>query len=102
MRNSPVLEHNLEYCFLCGRPSNGVHHLLFGSDRRNADEDGIYIAICDACHIMGKYRIHDNPTAERLSKQYGETLWLLKEATTEEQRKQLTEKFIKRYGRSYL
>jgi hypothetical protein len=102
MRNKSLFTDRTEYCFICNKPAHGVHHLLFGKDRQKADEDGVYFPICDECHIISKYRIHDNPTAEALSKMLGETMWLLSQVADEEQRDSLKIKFIQRYGRSYL
>ncbi len=90
---------SINECIFCKKEAHGVHHLLFGSNRRLADEDGLYYPICDSCHIAGKYRIHDNPTAERLSKMLGQALWELKEAGGNDE---IRNKFIKRYGRNYL
>ena len=101
MRNPSVITNNTDYCYLCGRPGNGVHHLLFGKHRQLADEDGIYFGICDYCHTMGKHRIHDNPTAEKLSKMLGQAYWILDHVdyTDVEEAKK---KFMERYGENYL
>ena len=105
-------------CFICGRPAEGEHHLIFGSSGRElADKDGIKAPICNKCHNMGSVtsRIHDNPMAEKLSKMLGQAIWernwILKDAVHdsdgEEEAQSLEariarKEFMRRYGRSYL
>lgn len=93
-----------DYCFFCGTASvNGEHHLIFGSSRKLAEEDGLKVPVCNNCHISGdvKGRIHDNPMAEKLSKYLGQAFFerneCAKGATVDEAR----EKFRKRYGYSF-
>lgn len=114
MRGECLFTDRTEYCFICNKPSHGVHHLLFGKDRANADADGVFFPICDECHMLGHMddkmgigyakdsRIHDNVMAEKLSKMLGETMWMLDQVADAEKRDELKIKFIKRYGRSYL
>lgn len=105
MRGQCLFTDNTEYCFICMRPAHGVHHLVFGKgNRTKADEDGVFIPICDYCHMIGRLndRIHDNVMAETLSKMLGQTMWMLSQVADEKQREELTIKFIQRYGRSYL
>ena len=59
-----------EICFICGRPSEAEHHLVFGTAGRELSEkDGLKVPVCNNCHNMGEIlmRIHGNPMAERLS-----------------------------------
>lgn len=94
------------YCALCGRQleNKTVHHLIFGSDRKKADEDGLTIPICDNCHTQNPVaqRIHGNSAAEDLSKMLGqialEKHYVAQGATEQEARKL----FRKRYGKSFL
>lgn len=108
-------------CTICGKPKQAIHHLVFGNGlRKLADEDGVYIPICDTCHtksIMTISRIHDNTMAERLSKMLGQMAWerhyiangvaeiaqsIGLEHTPERYEEEAREAFRKRYGRSYL
>ena len=60
-----------EICFICGRPSEAEHHLVFGTAGRELSEkDGLKVPVCNNCHNMGEIlmRIHGNPMAERMSK----------------------------------
>lgn len=86
----------MEICNICGRPAEAKHHLIFGRGLRDlADEDELFIHICNSCHNMGSIlsRIHDNPMAEKLSKMLGQAIY---------EQKYSREQFVKRYGRSYL
>ena len=56
-------------CFLCGKPAECEHHLLFGAGiRKLAEEDGLKVPLCNDCHNMGAAagRIHGN-SADRKS-----------------------------------
>ena len=86
--NSKITEYT-EYCLICGTPSTDPHHCLSGSDRRHADEDGLVIPVCRACHRF----IHDNPKALTMSKIIGQLAYE-KEHTRDE--------FRARYRHSYL
>lgn len=107
---SKVTNYN-DVCFFCGKPATETHHLIFGTSARQlSDKDGLFIPICAECHtqsISVKDRIHDNPMAEKLSKMLGQAifernyykdLWYQLNRDTDEAR----ERFIERYGRSYL
>jgi hypothetical protein len=64
-----------EICFICGRPSEAEHHLVFGTAGRELSEkDGLKVPVCNDCHNMGDIlcRIHGNPMAERMSKIIGQ------------------------------
>lgn len=116
-KKESILTSDSERCYFCGRPAHGVHHLIFGAGMRNlADDDQIFIPICDMCHMYGhiddemglgfakESRIHDNPMAEKLSKMLGQAVWEMAElAKHDPEVLELTKtKFRKRYGRSYL
>lgn len=67
-----------EICFICGRPSEAEHHLVFGTAGRELSEkDGLKVPVCNNCHNMGEIlmRIHGNPMAERMSKIIGQLAW---------------------------
>lgn len=90
-------------CAVCGAQAECTHHLVFGKGIRNlAEADKLTIPLCNSCHNMGKYRIHDNPISEQLSKMLGQTQWEYESLTTDSDRKKAREAFRKRYGKSYL
>ena len=86
-----------DICFYCGKPSECIHHLIYGNGLRNlADQDGLTLPSCNKHHNMGAIneRIHGNPMNEKLSKMLGQAIWESHYGTREE--------FRKRYGKSYL
>lgn len=114
MSKSVVTEY-MEVCAMCGRTSECIHHLIFGTAGRELSEkDGLKLPLCDDCHNMGEKlrRIHENPAAEKLSKMLGQALWekekVLKDLSLEDkkkieaERKLARKEFMKRYGKSYL
>lgn len=91
-----IITEYIDICFFCGAQAECTHHLIFGRNRRLAEEDGIKVPVCNHCHNMSHplTQIHDNPMAEKLSKMLGQALW--------EQHYGDREAFRKRYGKSYL
>ncbi len=123
MKKSIVTEYE-GICFLCGKPSEAEHHLVFGVGiKQIADKDRLTVPICNNCHNTGevKRRIHDNPVAEKMSKMIGQLAWEKEYLTQdmvhhnaesegigkqdeekEQAKRDVRKKFIVRYGRSYL
>lgn len=88
-----------KYCFLCGTPTNEMHHLVYGGAlRKLADDDNLFLPCCRECHN----EIHNNSTAGRLSKIVGQLAFELNENAHKGDIKDAREKFRARYGRSYL
>jgi hypothetical protein len=107
----------MDSCIFCGRANTVTHHLIFGSLRRLADEDGLTIPVCPECHTYGhtevgfrvETAIHDNPRAEDLSKMLGQALYeknyykTLYETITGTKSDDISRQaFLNRYGRSFL
>lgn len=87
-------------CAICGTPVDraDTHHLLMGSLRHLADDDGLYIPICRICHT----ELHQNTIATELSKICGQLAYekhKVAEGLTEDEAR---EAFRFRYQRSYL
>ena len=121
--NGIVTEYK-QNCFICGRPAEAEHHLVFGNAGRELSEkDGLKVPVCNVCHNMGENirRIHGNPIAERMSKIIGQIAWekeyalqkadefarIIDESREKGEVKQIIykgsrEAFRKRYGCSYL
>lgn len=37
-----IIATNMDYCIVCGRPKEHIHHLICGtSNRKKSDEDGL-------------------------------------------------------------
>jgi hypothetical protein len=113
MKHSILTEYD-GYCAMCGKPKDAIHHLLFGSMRKLADEDMVFIPLCNECHNMAQnklYQIHDNPAAEKLSKMLGQVAWekeyLAKELEKcgydiDDIKDEARTHFMARYGQSFL
>ena len=100
-----------------GKPRECDHHVIFGRGMKPlADEDGLFIPLTNAEHNLSQMgtinQIHGNPAAEKLSKMVGQLAWekeyvvsKISESTGEpvsEIKSEAREKFMKRYGISYL
>lgn len=92
---------SVKYCALCGKPANGVHHWIFGNNRKMADIDGLYTPICNDCHVTGANRIHDNPMAETLSKALGQVLYERNEALKGKDIDTIKREFRAKYNKFY-
>lgn len=93
-----------DYCLFCGKPREAEHHLIFGPDRKKADEDGLTAPACNDCHNMGAKdkKIHGNIMAEKMSKIIGQLVYekrRVAEGMTEDEAR---EDFRGRYDKSYL
>lgn len=96
----------LKICALCGCSiATQEHHLIFGSSKRRlADEDGLTLMLCGDCHTSGSLttRLHDNIAAEKLSKMLGQAIYESNNIAAGDTKEQAREKFLQRYGISYL
>lgn len=107
-----IVTQETSICFICGRVSEGEHHLVFGTAGRELSEkDGLKCPICNNCHNMGEItrRIHGNSMAEKLSKMMGQLAWEKQYYLNFRNKMNgidlgdpAREEFRKRYGRSYL
>lgn len=91
-------------CVVCGRPTNTRHHLIFGQGRRMlCDNDSLMIPLCDNCHTLASYSLHDNPVSEHLSKMLGQSEWEKKYIIQHNVTIDIArESFVNRYGKSWL
>ena len=104
---SKVLSKVTEYvknCLFTGTPTTEFHHLLFGSDRKKADEDGLVIPVTREKHTAAtkpEDRIHGNPVAEDLSKMLGQAIWERNYCAEGHTVAEARAAFMKRYGKAY-
>lgn len=92
MKNS-IITDDLEHCIVCGRGPVQLHHVFYGRNRKNADEDGLIIPLCFEHHTGSKRAIHFDPPLDGYWKRIAQHKY--EEHHTREQ-------FRVRYGRSYL
>lgn len=84
-------------CYVCGVTNNlHLHHIMFGRNRKKADEDGLTVYLC-WFHHEGTDGIHglNGHKLDMKLKQIAEKRWC-------EFYNKTIEQFIKRYGRNYL
>lgn len=84
-------------CYRCGTKSNlHLHHILFGRNRKKADEDGLTIYLCYYCHegTNGVHGLNGHKLDMEL-KQMAQKRWM-------DFYNRDSEDFIKRYGKNYL
>lgn len=78
-------------CFICHSKENlELHHCIFGSYRKLADKDGLFVALCADCHRA----LHDRGLFERELKATAQRAYM-------EDHKCTREEFRKRYGRCF-
>ena len=89
---------NEKRCFVCGKERGcEVHHLFYGvSNRKLADEDGLWVYLCYECH-RGRWGVHgyDGYDLNTSLKREAQRTWMKHYGKT-------VEDFIARYGKSYL
>lgn len=93
MHRSIMMNLGIERCFLCGREGEvHAHHCLHGTaNRRLAEEDGLIVNLCHACH----HRLHDTGRGDKELMRVAESRWI-------EYNFGNVEEFIGRYGKNYL
>ena len=117
MRKRSIITEYGDISAFSGRPRECDHHVVFGVGMKPlADEDGLFIPLTNAEHNLSQVgtinQIHGNPAAEKLSKMVGQLAWEkeyvacvlaeLSGSTVEDIKSEAREKFMKRYGISYL
>jgi len=86
-------------CILCGRPTDNVHHLVYGnSHRKLADQDELVIGLCLKHHN----EIHANSSMGIMSKIIGQLAYERDLCAKGSTQNEAREQFRKRYGSSYL
>ena len=84
-------------CYVCGLENNlHLHHILFGKNRKKADEDGLTVYLCYE-HHEGTDGVHgkNGHNLDMSLKMIAERKWCDFYNKTSEQ-------FLQRYGRNYL
>ena len=88
---------NNKVCYICGTIYNlHLHHIIFGQNRKKADQDGLVVYLCRE-HHEGTNGVHgkNGHLLDIKLKQIAERHWLKHNNSTKED-------FIKRYGKNYL
>lgn len=94
---SIVCNQDIKQCYVCGAKYNlHLHHIIFGKNRKKADQDGLTVWLCYD-HHEGTYGVHGKygHSLDMQLKCRAEISWLKYYNKT-------IEDFIKRYGKNYL
>lgn len=94
---SIVCNQKNKQCVVCGAKTNlHLHHILFGKNRKKADQDGLTVWLCYN-HHEGTYGVHGKygHDLDIKLKQEAEECWLSYYNKSKED-------FIKRYGKNYI
>ena len=94
-----------DYCIICGRPKQDMHHCLKGNKQRKlADEDELIIPVCREHHEA----IHKHKELNVLVEIIGQLAWERDQLISNQElpfddlSEKVREDFRYRYGRSYL
>ena len=87
-----ILVKDQEHCLICGSDRVHRHHIYRGKNRKNADEDGMWVPLCME-HHTGQHGVHNSQFLDSELKELAQIVW---------ERTRTREEFIKRYGKSYL
>lgn len=90
-------------CVICGAAQTiHHHHLLEGSKRGLATEDGLIIPLCAYHHDMSAVSVHLSPEMNKMSKIIGQLAWERNYCAEGHTVDQAREEFIRRYGKAYI
>lgn len=95
MKSSIV--NNKKVCYVCGNKNNlHLHHIIFGKNRKKADEDLLTVYLCRE-HHEGTNGVHgkNGHELDLKLKKIAEERWL-------EHYNKTIDDFISRYNRNYL
>ena len=65
----------MDYCMICGHPTEEKHHALYGNKHKLADEDHLIMPLCAAHHKESNMSIHKNKEMKALSQMLAEVCW---------------------------
>lgn len=94
-----------DFCLICGRPKDDMHHCLKGHKQRHlADADGLIIPLCRSCHEQVHKRKELNVLVEIIGQLAYERQWLIEQTQLpfDDLGEEAREAFMVRYSRSYI
>jgi len=96
-----IIVPDFKHCYVCGASGDiHLHEVFYGSaNRQKSISDGCVIPLCPAHHNMSSQGVHFNKALDNRIKQQAEKIWIKTYCDSEEDG---IEKFIRRYGRSYI
>lgn len=105
----------VNYCMLCGKPREEMHHALYGNKHKLADQDKLLMPLCQFHHQDSKKGVHNNAEMKALSQMLAQACWEkhylaqklssceeLGHQCVEDWSDEAREAFRRRYGESFL
>ena len=90
-------------CYLCGRITyTERHHMFPGANRKFADQDGLVVNLCHACHNEPPNGAHFNRETMLYLKRQGQTWYEEKKIAEGMSPEEARKSFMQRYGKNYL
>lgn len=73
-----VQDEYMEYCMICGKPTNTIHHVIEGiSNRRISDKEKLVVPLCPEHHNTTDMSVHFNNEMKTLMHITGQLAWML-------------------------
>ena len=86
----------MDYCAICGKPKEDIHHLIFGTaNRKLSDEDRLCLPLCREHHDF----MHRNAKISRI---IGQLMYERNKCEEGYSIEAARQSFRIRYGKSYL
>lgn len=91
MELKSIMTNDFKHCFLCGKESQQIHHVIGGAYRKKAEKYGLLVPLCMLCH--GK--VHDEPSQEtnKELKKIGQADFMMHYSYAE---------WMKQFGKNYM
>lgn len=87
-----IITDDLENCYICGRPADHIHHVIYGTGNRSvSDREGLIVGLCWECHT----RVHAKPNK-------GMDLLLKTDAEKAYRKDHSFEEWVRKFGKSRL
>ena len=81
MEIKSILTNDMDYCFLCGKPRQHIHHCMNAANPKKTEKYGLLIPVCSKCHSW----IHDKDdnmkfvrqiAQRKFEEKYSRELWM--------------------------
>lgn len=98
-----ILVEDMSKCFVCGASPTHIHEVFFGtSSRKKSIEDGMCVGLCPAHHNMSSQGVHFNHELDDYLKRHSQKIWMDTYCDENDSEDEKINKFIKRYGKSFI
>ena len=66
-----LFTHDLDHCYVCGKPKHHLHEVCFGKNRINSMKYGLVLPLCSSCHQL----MHRDANLQLKYKRKGQALF---------------------------